>query len=106
MEPHSVIIQLSWETHQKKTDGSHYGAVTDKGQQLFVINADNSSLANEYIRTLINFIKEKTQNVSELTINRERLEQAQIQGVEGPRDNNSDMFSMRGRIGGNRAGQP
>src|SRR5947209_293950 len=96
--PHGVIVEIKWEVHARLPDGKYAGHVTDTGQILFDIKANDKPLAVEYANSLIDLIKEKITNVGELKINEERLRRTRLSGTSESRDTHSKLFGMRGTI--------
>lgn len=99
MAPHSAVVQISWEIHEKKQNGSYYGNAKDIGKTVFVLDGNDLALTQEYLNALMDLIKEGGRNVSELKTNQERLGQTHIQGSSGLRNNSPRVFGMRGRVG-------
>jgi len=101
--PHGAIIQIYWEVHEQLPDGKYKGQTMDSGKLVFDIKGNDRALTLFKLNNLLNLIKEEVKNVSELEVNGERFREREIeiQGVEKPRRNDPDMFSMRGTIGNN-----
>lgn len=101
--PHGVIITLHWESHEKKPDGTFAGASKDQGNQLFVLEANDKALVMEYLKELLNLIKEKTHESTVLTT---QFGQSQVSGTSESREQSPGMFGMRGIVGRNSIGGP
>jgi hypothetical protein len=101
MAPHGVIIDIRWEVHQRLADGKYAGHAKDTGRTVFDLKGDNRALANEYIKALLDLIREKATNVSELEVKQDRLRELQVPRISEPREPRSRMLGMRGGISRN-----
>lgn len=95
--PHSTIFQITWETHQKRSDGQIDPVVKDQGTFVFEIsgvsNDDSKKKANE----LIAEIKEKVKNTYVNTIGNNQTEpsKTQVRWLGGTQPQQPALLSVR-----------
>lgn len=104
LAPHGIIFEIKWEVHPRLPDGRYAGQVTDKGNTVFDIRAQDRGLALEYVTAILESIKRNALDVNTIEVNEERLGQAQLSGASESRRVPTPLFGMRGAVGRNHAG--